>query len=145
MTNRFSKIDEQGHTLADDATAWVAVYDSTTGLMWSASDAAESELNHDAATVACKELNLAGATDWRLPTVEELFALVDRSRQEPAIDITYFPTCHSDWYWASTPAAWSSSSAWCVFFSYGFADSYRRDSECFVRAVRSVSAPPAGQ
>lgn len=39
---------------------------------------------------------------WRLPTVKELFALVDRGRHNPAIDTEKFPDTKSDWYWTGT-------------------------------------------
>ncbi len=45
----------------------------------------------------------------------------------------------------AAPAAWSSSSAWYVNFNNGNANNNHRNNECFVRAVRSVSAPPAGE
>lgn len=143
--NRFSKIDSQGRALPADATQWEAVYDATTGLMWSAKNVVENELDHENATKACEGLTLASANDWRLPTVDELFALADRTRYSPAIDTAFFPSCQRDWYWTSTAAAWSSSAAWVVSFGYGVAYSGARDYTCFVRAVRSVSAAPAGQ
>jgi hypothetical protein len=144
MSNRFAKIDDQGRALPADAVAHVAVYDATSGLMWTATDVGDGELSHADAEKACAALNVGGFTDWRLPAVEELFALADRSRQSPAIDVEFFPTCKSDWYWSSTPAAWSpSSAAWYVGFGDGYSGYDRRGSEMFVRAVRSVSAAPA--
>ena len=42
-------------------------------------------------------------------------------------------------------AAWSASSAWVVYFDDGYVGGNHRDDGAFVRAVRSVSAAPAGQ
>jgi hypothetical protein len=70
---------------------------------------------------------------WRLPTRTELLTLVDDTRCDPAC---VFTDCPSDWFWASTPWAGSSSGAWVVNFSNGVAvnggvgDGYR------VRCVR---------
>jgi hypothetical protein len=60
----------------------------------------------DASVKACKKLNLSGKKGWRLPTVNELFSLVDRSKRNPAIDSESFPdTKTDDWYWTSEPLA----------------------------------------
>lgn len=131
-----------------------AVLDAKSGLMWAAhhlvpaatddDDAPSGEMNHAEAEAAVAALDLAGFTDWRLPTVEELFAIADRSRHSPAIDTEAFPDTPSDWFWTSTPAEWNpSAGAWIVPFHDGYASTYIRDGVAFVRAVRSAS--PAGQ
>lgn len=112
---------------------------TTTGLMWSKATLRDDEVTQQQAAEICSELDLAGHTDWRLPTVEELFALADRARQDPAIDTDAFPDTRSDWYWTSTETAWSSARAWIVDFYNGGAGSSRRDYDFgFVRAVREV-------
>jgi hypothetical protein len=119
------------------------ITDTRSNLMWSKATLCESEVNQHEAARICGAMDLAGHTDWRLPTVEELFALADRTKHCPAIDTDAFPDTKSDWYWTGTVTAWALSSAWLVSFSNG--DSYycRRDySLAFVRAVRSL---PAGQ
>jgi hypothetical protein len=83
-------------------------------------------------------MTAGGFSDWRLPTVEELFLLADRTRAPcPAIDAEYFPDCKSDWYWSSTPYARSPGGcAWVVNFGNGDAHWSFRDDDGFVRAVR---------
>jgi len=94
------------------------------------------------ATGAAAQCTAGGHTDWRLPTVEELFLLADRKRISPAIDTDVFPDTYNDWYWTSTDSQWGASCAWIVGFDGGDAyDGHRVSSAC-VRAVRSV---PAGQ
>ena len=114
------------------------VTDTRTGLTWSKETLAAGKINHADAVKACKALRLAGHKDWRLPTVEELFALADHSRNSPAIDTDAFPDTKSDWYWTSTLAAWDPSCAWIVYFGYGNAYSLHRSYYAFVRAVRSA-------
>ena len=141
---RFQKISSTGEPLSAEATDHAVVLDTITGLMWSANDVGSKELTHKAAEKAVAKLELAGFTDWRLPTVEELFLLADRSRYNPAIDTAAFPSCKSSWYWSSSPGASSpADGAWIVGFSYGHAYSDYRDGTAFVRAVRSVA--PASQ
>lgn len=133
---RFTKIGSNGEHLPTDATDHVAVLDTTTGLMWSAAASIGSNAQtHAQAEASCAALSLAGFDGWRLPTVEELFPLADRTREQPAIDTDFF-ACKSDWYWTSTPAAWSAASAWFVYFNVGLADYSPRGSVACVRAVR---------
>ena len=119
------------------------VTDTTLNLMWSKATLNDDEVNHEQAEKLCAELSLGGHADWRLPTIEELFALADRTKEAPAIDTEAFPDTKSDWYWSSTITAWASSCAWFVYFGYGVASGSRRGYNlAFVRAVRSL---PAGQ
>ncbi len=116
------------------------VTDPRTGLMWAKGTLACGAVTHAHAIKACSALRLAGHKEWRLPTVEELFALADRRRPPPAIDIAAFPDTKSDWYWTSTLCAWAPSCAWVVSFSSGYALSNLRNNNAFVRAVRSARA-----
>lgn len=116
------------------------ITDTRTGLMWSKNDIVDDDLTHEQAEKACAEATLAGHTDWRLPAVEELFALADRTRYSPAIDTAFFPSCKSEWYWTATPYAASPSDyAWIVYFSSGSSGSGGRVSDSRVRAVRVAS------
>lgn len=136
MSNRFTKIDAAGAKLADDATEWVAVLDNTTALVWTVKET--KPLTWQKAQAAVAKLDVAGFTDWRLPTVEELFLLADRTKHSPAIDTAFFPDCKSEWYWTSTPAACSPGDcAWVVSFSNGVAYWGSQDSGNLVRAVRA--------
>ena len=119
------------------------ITDTNSGLMWSKDSTSLKNVDHATAERLCAGLDLAGHTDWRLPTVEELFALADRTRHSPAIDTDAFPDTESDWYWTSTITAWSSDRAWVVVFDLGNVVSlHRLDDNACVRAVRSV---PSGQ
>ena len=139
MTSRFIKIGNDGSRLAPDATQWGAVLDATTGLMWDAK--ARRVENFQAAQTLPGTLNVAGFTDWRAPTVEELFCLADRTRMRPAIDTDFFPDTPNDWFWSSTVDASSPSDcAWFVLFYDGSSNCCSQDYEGFVRAVRSGGA-----
>ena len=132
---RFVKVGEDGALLAPDAAEWVAVLDTTTNLMWAVE--VLSKRTFKKALEAPKKLSIAGFKDWRLPTVEELFCLADRTRYEPAIDTDYFPKTPSSWFWSSTVDASSPSDcAWLVYFYGGLSVWYGQGHEGFVRAVR---------
>jgi hypothetical protein len=133
--------DERGDTATDRfelAHRDQVVIDQMTGLMWSRAELATDRLKWPDADSLCRNLELAGFDDWRMPTVDELFALADRTRSDPAIDTRFFPDCKPNWYWSSTPYAPSPGDyAWSVLFSGGSAAWCYRDGLGFVRAVRA--------
>jgi uncharacterized protein DUF1566 len=133
--SRYTKIGTDGKPLPADAETWEAVADSKTGLMWTVEEKKVS--SQQKAEAAAKKMTTGGFDDWRLPSVEELFPLPDRTKSDPAIDTAFFPKCKSDWYWTSTLYAPSPGDyAWYVNFSNGNANYYDRDSYGFVRTVR---------
>ena len=141
---RFIKIGDDGALLAPDATEWVAVLDTKTNLMWDAK--ARAVEGFQEAQSVPGTLKVAGFTDWRTPTLEELFCLADRTRVRPAIDTDFFPDTPNDWFWSSTVDADSPSDcAWIVYFYNGNSRWNYQDDEGFVRAVRSVSADNMGE
>jgi hypothetical protein len=109
------------------------VTDNNTGVMWQkeddgnyynwyqASGIYDSTYNPSLQNV-CGSLNLGGHSDWRLPTKKELMTIVDYSipYPGPTINTTYFPNTKSSHYWSSTTYAYNPSSAWSVYFSYGY-------------------------
>ena len=98
------------------------------------------------AEAACTALDLGGYQDWRLPTVEELFLLADRTKVDPAIDQEYFPETPAAFTWSSTPYADNPADyAWGVSFDDGGTYIAYRNYTGFVRAVRSVSPAAPGQ
>jgi hypothetical protein len=66
---------------ADASPTWT---DPATGLMWARMDNG-SDVNWNQATEYCSKLQLAGGSDWRLPTVEALKAIYDPDLSLPAM------------------------------------------------------------
>ncbi|MDR7119721.1 DUF1566 domain-containing protein [Rheinheimera soli] len=119
--SRFTK-SEDGKTVTD----------TLTGLVWSQNTVA-SDVTFEDAVKAVAELG----EGWRLPTVDELQTIVDRTKYDPAIDTDAFPDTESDWYWTSTPWARRPESArWVVHFYNGNVNSDVIYGEACVRAVR---------
>lgn len=121
------------------------VTDKQTGLTWrrcaegmtwngSTCSGAANSFTFDNALVHIKS-----QPGWRMPEVRELEGLVDRTRANPAIDVTAFPGTVSRWHWSSTPYAGNQSTAWVVDFTYGsIYDSFRG----FGLALRLVRQTP---
>lgn len=114
------------------------IIDSKTNLVWMKEDDG-IERNWEDAKKYCEknEAKLPG-TGWRLPTIEELFSIIDFSRHHPAIDPVFTKT-KSDYYWSSTPYANFSGYAWVVYFSFGGVNWFGIGYDDFVRAVRQNS------
>lgn len=115
--------------------------DVSTGLAWQRLDNVKSWQD---ALSYCEGLALDGFNDWRLPTVNELFSLVDTGTESPAIyDGTVFPSTLSSNYfhWSSTVAAnYINSGAWGVNFTSGNTGSY--SYQTYSGAVRCVRSGP---
>ncbi|HCJ7271306.1 TPA: DUF1566 domain-containing protein [Vibrio cholerae] len=87
---------------------------------------------------AVNSQGLCGASDWRLPSVNELLSIVHNGRVEPVIDQSYFPhTPQYSWYWSSSPDAYGSGYAWGVNFGSGYVDDNGKDYSRRVRLVRA--------
>ena len=102
-------------------------------LMWQKEGSSETMV-HSSAEKYCKVLNVGGHKDWQLPTVEELFSLVDYTKKDPAISKLF--KCNSNWYWTSTIYAGGSDDAWVVDFYNGGVGWGGRVGYGYVRAVR---------
>jgi len=120
----------------DDGT----VTDNQTGLMWLKNAGLVSQRDWDRAINFCEGLKIAGYNDWRLPTVKELFSLVDPSQYRPALPEGHpFTNVQSSGYWSSSTYAFSTSSAWRVGMSYGYVYSNSKSSYHYVWPVRGGS------
>ena len=73
---------------------------------------------------------------WRLPTIKELFSIIDFTAHNPACKIK---TCRSSYYWSSSPYAYNSDSAWAVNLGYGFVYDYDKGNHNYVRCVRDIA------
>ena len=121
----------------DDATNIVT--DHITLLEWQdnneVADATKKKTFVDA-SAHCANLVLGSHSDWRVPTIDELMYIADRSKTNPAIDESVFEFVVSDDYWSSTALVGSATGAWVVFLFDGRDFAFPKTSERFVRCVR---------
>jgi len=106
--------------------------DSQTGLMWQ-DDSYMPERDWEGAKNYCNSLEYAGYSDWRLPNIEELKSIIDKSNT-PAI-ITGFENVAS-YYWSSTTYVGYENRAWYVYIYYGGVHDTNKDVSNYVRCVR---------
>ena len=106
------------------------ISDNATGLMWSKSDATYG-MDWEAALSYAENSELAGYTDWRLPTPKELQSIVEYGKSTiPAIDTDYFSLNVADCYvWSSTTSGDFPQMADYVTFGHGWGIEIEDDSD----------------
>jgi len=99
-----------------------------------------TSMDWDQANEAVVALNrsgeLAGYTDWRLPSRTELESIVETCREAPAINENIFPNTPWAGFWTRSLDTGDPETAWFVGFYGGLAFDYSRDSSYRVRPVR---------
>ncbi|MCD4720897.1 MAG: DUF1566 domain-containing protein [Desulfobacula sp.] len=155
----YTKLDENGNALPDEAGNWKAVRDNVTGLVWEMkttdhqttyywcdpdpetnggnAGTCDSPNTHEFIAYL-NTMTYGGRTDWRLPTVKELSTLLDMSKTiAPLINTDYFPMTVSSVYWSSSTYKTSTGYAWRVGFSNGGVNHRLKSLKYYVRAVSS--------
>jgi hypothetical protein len=81
---------------------------------------------------------LCGYSNWRLPTRDELQALVDYSvaSPSPGVDATWLPNTAAASYWSASAYLGSTAKAWYVSFANGNVNSDTRSVKLQLRLVR---------
>lgn len=158
----FSKLDADGNLLPNDASQWHCIKDNVSGLIWENKTADGSlhdqnrlfthlatdgiQHDNDAAyyVASINTQGLCGATDWRLPSANELQGIVDYgiSYPGPTIDSRFFPGTTNDKYWTSTSQNGDALQAWVVTFDDGRLFRDNRDQSFRVRLVRDGRVNP---
>ncbi len=126
------------------------VTDNVTGLMWQQNPG--DKMTWPEAVAMLDEFELAGYTDWRLPTIRELYSLIDFSGQtdvKPYLDTDYFVFNYGDatgersidsQYATSTIYDSDTMGGQTTMFGVNFADGrikgYPIDKEFYVMLVR---------
>jgi hypothetical protein len=85
----------------------------------------------------CELLALEDHGDWRLPNVNELRSIVNKSKRSPYA-VGAFKHTSSDKYWSSTSYARYKNNAWDVNFKYSSVYYSTKDTSHYVRCVRDI-------
>jgi hypothetical protein len=118
------------------------VTDTTTCVMLARNaDIPNCGMTHRRAHEFCRTLDMAGHTDWRLPSIKELLLLIDYSKIIPTL-----PTGHPFvnaidymWYWSSNDFSYTSKDfAWAVLFGKGYSSGIEKSRSGYVWPVRTA-------
>ena len=178
--NGYSKISNAGILLPDTATLgagandWACTKDNKTGLIWEVktklnlndtytnytldyptsttytSSKFGNSTNSDGFVNAVNKRSLCGATNWRLPTLEELMSIIECSDNKydtdgscisyllsgSTINNLYFPNTTTSAFWSSSPFTTNIGFAWVVHFGLGDSGSGNKNNYYSVRLVR---------
>ena len=134
----FGTSDVRRFTDNNDGT----VSDAVTGLMWQKNE--NERMDWYSALNACREMQLAGHTDWRLPNLKELNSILNLDYTDgwwyfkdffPAQGLTP-PLLH---YFSSTP--YEGIYVWVTNFCFGYDGYYAsKNAKLLFRAVRNINA-----
>jgi hypothetical protein len=97
-----------------------------------------SNCNTYSFTNAVNAQGLCGASDWRMPTIDELKGIVKPSASRLLIDTSYFPNTESrQFFWSSSPHDSYTGSAWVISFVSGSSsDNSKSMNVNYVRLIR---------
>jgi hypothetical protein len=96
-----------------------------------------NQYNWQEAFVQADSNSLADYNDWRLPNRNELASLIEHRCFDPAINTNFFPNTSTSLFWTSTPYTFNAGATWYVGFSQGSANVSTRNSDNYIRLVRS--------
>ena len=108
--------------------------DKENGLLWHSLDATDKRGKYTfaQAEAMCENLTLYGRS-WRLPTLEELYGIVDYSRFRPTVDMHYFGPMMHRYYWTSDE--FNAQEAYAVGFKLGSVATVSKKEAAYVRCV----------
>ena len=142
----YTKLDDRGVPLPDDAVAWAMVRDNVTGLIWevktddnSIHDRFRSYTWNFVMDSFVDRLNaerFGGFSDWRMPNVIELLWLVDFGNYAPAINTDYFPYTMKGAYLSFMDSGENPDGSCSVDFLSGRGMYSSQSDASYVRAVR---------
>ncbi|MEI6409373.1 MAG: DUF1566 domain-containing protein [Bacteroidota bacterium] len=123
------------------------VLDTVTGLMWQQSDG--GEMTFENATTYCQNLVLGGHDDWRLPTAQEAYSILNQGKVNPALDVAVFTASDAEYWWTSEHDATNANKIWVTNKGGGVGNHLKSETvsaggtkKIHVRAVRDLAPPP---
>lgn len=132
MPNAAGLPNAASYTISEDGKA---VIDNVTHLIWERTPVPRTFAT---AETHCQNLNVGGATGFRVPSVIELLSLVDTTRAKPATNTDYFPDPPNvgyRFYWTSAPVKASPGYQFIINFDDGTKPTWGAAGTAWVRCV----------
>jgi hypothetical protein len=151
QTQSFTGTFGEDHDYSIHVPAYVdngdgTITDTITGLMWQKSDGGEMRI--ESAMAYADSLSLAGYSNWRLPLPQEILSIFNLQKNNPAMDVIYFPSSGAEYWWTSVTQTGDNSKVWCGNAGGGIGNHLKTETisaggskKFHVKAVRDVQAP----
>jgi hypothetical protein len=151
----YTKLDEKGNPLPDNASSWVMVKDNVTGLIWEnkTDDGSINDRDNkysrqgaiDKFIYRLRRYSYGGYNTWGLPSIQALSSIISLSYYNPTINNNYFSNTMSNYYWSCTLSAYDYEKfSLAVNFESGYISGPFKFTEHYVRAVRGGSGRSSG-
>lgn len=110
------------------------VVDEQNDLLWLSLDATDAKTRYsfEEALEHCDNLSFYNRS-WRLPTLEELYSIVDYKRSSPSVNSDYFGSMMHRYYWSATP--FNEEESYVVGFKFGTVATSSKKNRSYVRCV----------
>lgn len=146
------KLSAAGQAIVASSAQWSCVKDQSSGLIWElkTNDGGlrdkDRTYSWDGAQAYANTVNaqgLCGASNWRVPTAEELLTLIGAKsvgspiNAQRLIDYDFFPNTVASDYWSASDSV--DDNAWGVSFSDGGYAYLDKNAARFVRLVRDAN------
>lgn len=151
QTQSFTVTFGEDHDYSINAPAFIdhgdgTISDTITSLMWQKGDGGERTF--EAAKAYADSLQLGGYSDWRLPLPQEMVSIFNHQKNNPAMDVTYFPSTGAEYWWTSVKQAGDTSKVWCGNAGGGIGNHLKTETisaggtkKFHVKLVRDPSMP----
>ncbi len=108
--------------------------DKNSGLLWHSLEATDkrSKYTYAQAKEQCERLTL-GTRVWRLPSLDELYGIVDYDYFRPSVNMKYFGAMMHRYYWSSDTL--NEREAYAVGFKLGSVATVNKNESAYVRCV----------
>jgi hypothetical protein len=111
--------------------------DKSSSLLWHTLDATDKKKKYtfEKAKEHCENLSLSGRS-WRVPTLNELYGIVDNSHYRPSVDMKFFGSMMHRYYWTSDTL--NETEGYVVGFKLGSVATVSKKEEAYVRCVSDL-------
>lgn len=108
--------------------------DAHNALLWHPLNATDkkAKFSYEGAVEMCQNLSMGGR-NWRLPSLEEMYSIVDYSFSRPTVDMKFFGSVMQRYYWTSDTL--NDAEAYVVGFKLGSVATVPKKEEAYVRCV----------
>lgn len=108
--------------------------DESSSLLWHTLDATDKKKKYtfEQAKEHCENLSLNGRS-WRVPSLNELYGIVDYAHYRPSVDMKLFGSMMHRYYWTSDIL--NDTEAYVVGFKLGSVATVSKKEEAYVRCV----------